>query len=78
MHKYQAADASPGDLAPRLAVMHAVIHRAAMATATASVEAAEQRRAQLVLEIAESAWKMKINVSDSWNHEWNICKLCVF
>ena len=45
MHKYQAADASPGDLAPRLAVMHAVIHRAAMATATASVEAAEQRRA---------------------------------
>ena len=33
---------------------------------------------QLVLEIAESAWKMKINVSDSWNHEWNICKLCFF
>ena len=55
IRKYRAADASPGDLAPGLAVMHAVIHRAAVATATASVEAAEQRRPQLVLEMAESA-----------------------
>ena len=47
----QGAEASPGDRSPGPAVMHAVIHRPAVAVAAAlSTEAAEQRRAQLLLE----------------------------
>ena len=66
-HKDRAADASPGDLTPGLAVMHAVIHRAAVATATASIEAAEQRRAQLVLEMA-----CHKNQLETWMNSWLI------
>ena len=72
---HQGAEASPGDGSPGPAVMHAVIHRPAVAAAAAlGTEAAEQRRAQLLLE-NHGTMKVAQVVGEVICIVYNICML---